>query len=159
MDGYRWLLQSRIYGLQFLLYTGSTYGAIHVWFKSRRAGLDDLQWSARDRWLIVPSKMTNIQQRWQVAPTAPDPGGRRPFLLYVVLYSVIRNSNPFVDPSQTSDWLLRYMVIGLFIWFAVLSVFLFLKQYKETWDRGDYLSRYVIVSSITIVALLEYAVY
>ena len=24
--------------------------------------------------------MTNLQQRLQVAPTAPDPGGRRPFL-------------------------------------------------------------------------------
>ena len=81
------------------------------------------------------------------------------FFLYVVLYSVFRNSNPFVEPAQTTNIILRYMVIGLFVWFVSVSIFFFLRQYRETWDRGDYLSPYIMVGSIIVIAVLEYAVY
>jgi hypothetical protein len=81
------------------------------------------------------------------------------FLLYTVLYSVFRISNPFAEPSETTNVLVRYMTIGLFIWFVGVNIFLIFKQYKETWDRRDYLSPYVIFTSLITIAVFEHVFY
>lgn len=81
------------------------------------------------------------------------------FFLYVVLYSVFRNSNPFVEPSEITNTLLGYMVTGMFVWFVTASIFLFLRQYAEKWDRGDYLSPYVVACAVIVIAVLEHAIY
>ena len=79
--------------------------------------------------------------------------------LYVLMYSVVRNLNWMVELSDRSAIVIRWLVISFFIWFIGVSTFLYSRNRKVRWDRTDYLSVWVVLVSLIIVALLEYLVY
>ena len=77
-------------------------------------------------------------------------------LLYVFLYSVFRNTLWFVgEPTEIESKLLWYLGIGFFVWFIGVNLFLFLSNYKASWNRKDYLSPYVLLTSSMILLLFE----
>lgn len=79
--------------------------------------------------------------------------------LYVLMYSVVRNLNWMVDLSDRSAVVIRALAIGFFIWFLGVNAFLYFRRRKVKWDRTDYLSIWVLLVTVTIIALLEYLVY
>ena len=79
--------------------------------------------------------------------------------LYVLLYSIFRNLNWIVDVSDATATVLRYLVIGFFVWFIVANLFLHYRKYNLGWSREDYLSSYVLLSALGIIISLEYLVY
>ena len=82
------------------------------------------------------------------------------FYLYVFLYSCFRNTLWFVDDlTEIEAVILKYMVIGGFLWFIGANFFLYQKKYKSGWGRKDYLSPYVLSASIITIALLEFFVF
>jgi hypothetical protein len=79
--------------------------------------------------------------------------------LYVLMYSVVRNLNWMVDLSDRSAVVIRWLAIGFFIWFLGVNAFLYSRGSKVKWDRADYLSVWVVLVTIAIIAFLEYSVY
>jgi hypothetical protein len=82
------------------------------------------------------------------------------FFLYVFLYSCFRNGLWFVDPmTEIETRLLRNLTIGFFIWFLGINLFVFIKEYRGSWSRKDYLYPYVLISTLTVIFLLEFFVF
>jgi|GEM_PF-4752214 len=79
--------------------------------------------------------------------------------LYVLMYSVVRNLNWMVDLSDRSAVVIKWLAIGFFIWFLGVNAFLYSRNRKVKWDRTDYLSVWVMLVTIIIIAFLEYLVY
>jgi hypothetical protein len=79
--------------------------------------------------------------------------------LYVLMYSVVRNLNWMVELSDKSAIVIRWLVISFFVWFIGVNAFLYSRNRKVRWDRTDYLSVWVVLVTLIIVALLEYLVY
>lgn len=78
--------------------------------------------------------------------------------LYVLMYSAIRNLNWMVRDylSDRIIIVIQSLSIGFFVWFIGVNIFLFIRQSKIKWDRSDYLSVWVLLATLAIVALLEY---
>ena len=80
--------------------------------------------------------------------------------LYVMLYSTFRNTLWFVDDlTEAETIVLKFLIIGFFIWFIVANLFLYMMNYKRGWNRKDYLSRYVLSSTVIILIILEILVF
>jgi hypothetical protein len=79
--------------------------------------------------------------------------------LYVLIYSIARMLNWFVELTDTQAMVLSYLAIGFFFWFIAVNLFLYFRNYRQGWDRKDYLSGYVLLSALSIIVLLEYLVY
>ena len=63
-----------------------------------------------------------------------------------------------VHPSALTNSVLKYMVVGFFVWY--IGILLFLpKEPKLKKDQSYYFPRGMLVVSATIIALLEYFIF
>lgn len=69
--------------------------------------------------------------------------------LYVLLYSIFRNSNPFVEMNDYTASILKVMGIGFLIWFIIVNLIAWLRwqegrkaKVSRPWHRSDYFNIY-----------------
>jgi hypothetical protein len=80
--------------------------------------------------------------------------------LYVLMYSLFRNLNWFVDElTNIQVTVLKSLTIGFFFWFIGANLFLYLKKNKNKLNQKYFLSGYVLLPALAIIILLEYLVY
>lgn len=80
--------------------------------------------------------------------------------LYVLLFSTFRNNWWFMDePTELETVVSKILIIGFFVWFIGVNILLFVWKQKGTWNRSDYFSWPVIVSSLLAILLLEVFVF